>query len=181
MAITFATLGSGAGLCDAPRGKTEIGHADWTDRLLIKPSDGGQAGASRNEETNHSRGTPFAGEAASQKWGHSSFRKGQLDDNVLVAPETCRKSLSQKFRVGAVLAGPDRTGHISMQQFEPALPTRVRTRPDVHYMAARFTYDYGLDTMELLEQCVNDHVKAGRMSPPPESMVPLLSAPQFGR
>ena len=56
------------------------------------------------------------------------------------------------------------------------------TKAPRHAMVARFTYDYGLDTMEALEKCVDDHIKAGRlMDPVPESIRPSLSKPPFAR
>ena len=34
------------------------------------------------------------------------------------------------------------------------------------HMSVRYTYSYGLDTMRVMQQCVDDHVKAGRMTIP---------------
>lgn len=39
-----------------------------------------------------------------------------------------------------------------------------RDRPQ--HMSVRYTYSYGLDTMRVMQQCVDDHVKAGRMTIP---------------
>ena len=42
-------------------------------------------------------------------------------------------------------------------------------RPQLHHMALRFTYAYGADTMATFNQCVEDHIRFGRLARP-ESM-----------